>query len=106
MLPDDHPPIPPYPAGDSGQARDVEDAVASAKRFTDVLSRVPVDLGEALSEKNAQAMREAAAGCERCEMGEACDTWIEEHEEGDPDKTPSFCPSQQLIDSLANKLRS
>ena len=78
----------------------IEAALLRAERMTGVMSRVPVNIDEALRPENGAAMIAATRVCGRCTSAGACDAWIVAHDEGDGHEIPDFCPNAELMRSF------
>lgn len=74
-----------------------ERAKQAIERLTDVMSRIPVDIGKALHPENVPAMAQAVAACAECTDPDACRVWIDGHEEGSRNLPPDFCRNWQYI---------
>ncbi|HEY7643980.1 MAG TPA: DUF6455 family protein [Hyphomicrobiales bacterium] len=79
--------------------------VLNARRMTDVMSRVAVDLDAALKRDNGAVLAGAALRCEYCTTTDACDAWIASHEEGEGCPPPDFCPNSPLLRSVVPERR-
>lgn len=78
----------------------LELALLSARRLTDVMSRVPVDLEAALQSEDGAALLAAISACQRCKDGKACDAWIATHDDGGGHAVPEFCPNAAFFRSF------
>jgi hypothetical protein len=81
-------------------SRETEALIVSAERMTDVMSRVSVNLDEALRSERLPAVIAATFKCGGCANAAACDQWIAGHEEGEGCAAPLFCPNAELFRSL------
>ena len=78
-------------------------ALLGAKRLTDVMSRVPVDLNEVLRPENAKAVIRAASECTCCTRDDVCENWIAANEDGGETTAPDFCPNAEFVKSCRPK---
>jgi hypothetical protein len=76
-----------------------EAIVVSAERMTEVMSRIPIDLSQALRPERVPAVIAAAIRCRKCARVRICDKWIASHDEGGAHAVPDFCPNARLLDS-------
>lgn len=68
--------------------------------MSEVMLRVPLDLGKALLEDNGATLIAAARRCGRCDFAAACDAWIRDHDESALHDVPDFCPNAALMRSF------
>jgi len=69
------------------------------RRLTDVLSRIRFNLLGAAGSAQRQALEEASRECAQCSEAGTCQRWIAEHEEGEDNPPPDFCPNAALMRS-------
>jgi hypothetical protein len=77
-----------------------EATLFQARRMTDVMSRIAVDVEAALKRNNGMSVITAVLKCERCACYMDCDAWVASHEEGERHEAPDFCPSARFMQSL------
>lgn len=70
-------------------------------RLTDLLSRLRLNYSELLDENNRAAVQQATESCRSCSHTVACDRWRKDHQEGEDNATPWFCPALQALGLLA-----
>lgn len=78
-------------------SKTTEAIVVSAERMTEVMSRIPVDLSQALRPERVPAVIAAALKCRKCASSRTCDEWIASHDEGGGHAVPDFCPNAGLL---------
>lgn len=69
-------------------------------RLTDLLSRLRLNYRELLDENNRAAVEQATESCRNCSHTVACDRWRKDHEEGEDNAPPWFCPALQALGLL------
>ena len=70
-------------------------------RFSDVLSRVSINLDKALGQGDGSDLIKAAMVCRDCSNAGPCRTWIKSHEEGGGAEAPHFCRIQRFLKGAA-----
>jgi hypothetical protein len=68
-------------------------------RMTDMLSRTRFDMSRALKGEHWEALKTAAERCVRCAAQTRCEQWIAQHQQGEGNPVPSFCPNAHFIRS-------
>ena len=68
-------------------------------RMTDMLSRTRFDMSRALKGEHLEALKTAAKRCVRCAAQTRCEQWIAQHQRGEGNPVPSFCPNAHFIRS-------
>lgn len=61
------------------------------QQMTDVMSRLPINLKQALHLDGGLAIGVASITCASCN-NRACREWIDDHVEGEANTIPEFCP--------------
>ena len=67
--------------------------------MTDIMSRLSVDLNQAIAQDGGKGLQEAAATCALCPNLDSCLTWIAHHDEGEKNAIPEFCKLAEFFRS-------